>query len=95
MDDILVIGGGPAGLFSAWLAHRRGARVRLLAAGIGTTHVMPGWISVLDTAGDLSSGLAEWIELHQPCCDPEIAAAPHPYGLTGLDALRAGIAALQ
>ena len=94
MDDILVIGGGPAGLFSAWLAHRRGAKVRLLATGIGTTHVMPGWIGVLDTDGDLSSALVDWIDLHQRRCDSGIAA-PHPYGLAGLDALRAGIAALQ
>ena len=95
MDDILVIGGGPAGLFSAWLAHRRGARVRLLATGIGTTHIMPGWIGVLDTDGDLGSALAERIDLHQRRGDSRTAAAPHPYGLAGLDALRAGIAALQ
>lgn len=95
MDDILVIGGGPAGLFSAWLAHRRGAGVRVLATGIGTTHVMPGWIGVLDTDGDLSSALAEWIDLQQGRFDSGVSAAPHPYALTGLDALRAGIAALQ
>lgn len=95
MDDILVIGGGPAGLFSAWLAHRRGARVRLLATGIGTTHVMPGWIGILDTDSDLGSALAERIDLHQGCCDSGVATSPHPYGLAGLDTLRAGIAALQ
>lgn len=95
MDDILVIGGGPAGLFSAWLAHRRGARVRVLATGIGTTHIMPGWIGVLDTDGDLSSALAEWVNLQQGRFDSGISAAPHPYALTGLDTLRAGIAALQ
>ena len=96
MDDILVIGGGPAGLFSAWLAHQEGAKVRLLAAGIGTTHVMPGWIGVLDTDGDLGSELTGWIDRH-----PDGPAAsgcqrpPHPYALAGLDALHAGVAALQ
>ncbi len=85
MDDILVFGGGPAGLFSAWLAHQGGAKVRLLATGIGTTHVMPGWIGVLDTEGDLDSGLADWIGRHPS----------HPYSLAGLDALHAGVAALQ
>ncbi len=94
MDDILVIGGGPAGLFSAWLAHRRGARVRVLSTGIGTTHIMPGWIGVLDTDGDLESALTDWIDLHQHHRDSG-STAPHPYGLTGLDSIRAGIAALQ
>ena len=96
MDDILVIGGGPAGLFSAWLAHQGGAKVRLLAAGIGTTHVMPGWIGVLDTDGDLDSGLTGWIDRHPD--GPASAGCrrqPHPYALAGLDALHAGVAALQ
>ncbi|HPM25277.1 MAG TPA: FAD-binding protein, partial [Phycisphaerae bacterium] len=83
MDDVLVVGGGPAGLLSAWLARQRGAKVRLVAAGIGSTHIMPGWLA-LSNAGDLPAGLAA------------LADSPgHPYALAGLDSLRAGIAALQ
>lgn len=83
MDDVLVVGGGPAGLLSAWLARQGGAKVRVVAAGIGSTHIMPGWLA-LSNAGDLPVGLAA------------LANSPgHPYALAGLDALRAGIAALQ
>ena len=96
MEDILVIGAGPAGLLAAWLARRAGARVRLMARGIGTTHIIPGWIGVLDddngmrTSADergqpLDSRLEGWILAH-----PE-----HPYALAGLDALEGGIAAFQ
>jgi glycerol-3-phosphate dehydrogenase subunit B len=93
MDDILVIGAGPAGLLAAWVASSRGARVRVLAAGIGTTHLSPGWIGVLaadDRASgsegqDLGGALATWIASH-----PQ-----HPYALAGLDALHESLACLQ
>ena len=85
MDDILVIGAGPAGLLAAWSARQRGATVRLVAAGIGSTHVMPGWVGVLQTDGDLFAALTEWIAGHPA----------HPYALTGLDALNGGVAAFR
>jgi len=101
MDDVLIVGAGPAGLLAGWVASSRGARVRVLAAGIGTTHLSPGWIGVLDTEAaapcrckgesatgpgqDLTGALESWIAGH----------AEHPYALSGLDALRGGIAALQ
>jgi len=101
VDDILIIGAGPAGLLAGWVASSRGARVRVLAAGIGTTHLSPGWIGVLDTEAPapfrckdepakgpgqaLTGALESWIAEH-----PE-----HPYALAGLDALRGGIAALR
>jgi glycerol-3-phosphate dehydrogenase subunit B len=90
MDDVLVIGAGPAGLLAAWVARRTHARVRLLATGIGTTHVSPGWLGILDTdsgpqAGDLQPALDEWILRHPA----------HPYALAGSEALRGGIAALR
>ncbi|MGQ9839070.1 MAG: anaerobic glycerol-3-phosphate dehydrogenase subunit B [Anaerolineae bacterium] len=47
MDDVLVIGAGPAGLLAAWVARQRGAKVKVMASGIGTTHVSPGWIGIL------------------------------------------------
>jgi glycerol-3-phosphate dehydrogenase subunit B len=85
MDDLLVIGAGPAGLFSAWLASRRGLKTRVLAAGINTTHVMPGWLAVLDTTGDLGAAIARFAA-EQP---------EHPYALTGSAALASGIEALR
>jgi glycerol-3-phosphate dehydrogenase subunit B len=85
MDDFLIIGAGPAGLLAAWVARRRGAKVRVLATGIGTTHVSPGWIRVLDAAGDLTAALDGWIAAHPA----------HPYALAGRDALEGGIAALR
>ena len=88
MDDVIVIGAGPAGLLAAYIAGRRGARVRVLASGIGTTHVMPGWLGVLHTSGaarSLPGALEGWTATH-----PE-----HPYALAGLDALHQGIAALR
>ena len=83
MEDVLVIGAGPAGLLAAWVAHQRGAKVRVMAAGIGTTHVSPGWIQILNEAPGAS--LESWIDAH-----PE-----HPYALAGMDALAGGMAALR
>ena len=92
MDDVLVVGGGPAGLLSAWLARQGGAKVRLVAAGIGSTHIMPGWLGIANAAAeegaqgdDLPAGIAALAGEHPG----------HPYAVAGLDALRAGIAALQ
>jgi glycerol-3-phosphate dehydrogenase subunit B len=84
MDDILVIGAGPAGLLAAWVARQRGAKVKVLASGIGTTHVSPGWIGVLHDQAPGAS-LESWIAAH-----PD-----HPYALAGLDALRGGLAGLR
>ncbi len=64
MDDILVIGGGPAGLLAAWVARRTSARVRILATGIGTTHVSPGYIAVLDSGESVRVALTALIAKH-------------------------------
>ena len=93
MDDILVIGAGPAGLLAASVASARGASVRVLAAGIGTTHLSPGWIGVLNTdddpsvspGRDLAGAIENWIAEHPG----------HPYALAGFDALQGGISAFR
>jgi len=82
-NDVLVIGAGPAGLLAAWVARQRGAKVRVLASGIGTTHVSPGWLQVLNAAS--AASLEGWIAAH-----PQ-----HPYALAGLAALLGGLAALR
>ena len=83
MEEVIVIGAGPAGLLAAWVARQRGAKVRVLASGIGTTHISPGWIQVLNESPGAS--LESWIAAH-----PE-----HPYALAGMDALTGGLAALR
>ena len=54
-----------------------------MASGIGTTHISPGWIQVLNESPGAS--LESWIGAH-----PE-----HPYALGGVDALTGGLAALR
>lgn len=85
MDDVLVIGGGPAGLFAAWLARQRFERVRVLAGGIGSTHIMPGWLGLLDGEGGPGVAIRK-LAGSQP---------GHPYGLAGYEALKEGLAVLQ
>lgn len=85
MDDVLVIGAGLGGLIAALAARQRGAQVRVLAAGIGATHILPGWIGALDTDGDLPTALERWIAAH-----PQ-----HPYALAGIESLQAGVALLR
>ena len=71
------------GCWPLWVASQRGAKVRVLASGIGTTHVSPGWIRILSESPGVS--LEKWITMH-----PE-----HPYTLAGVDALAGGPAALR
>ena len=59
--------------------------MRVLATGIGTTHISPGWLRILDAEDDLRTALGAWIAAHPG----------HPYALAGLDALAEGIAALR
>jgi glycerol-3-phosphate dehydrogenase subunit B len=109
MDDILVIGAGPAGLLAALAARKQGATARVLATGIGTTHISPGWIGVLDTPGH--SEQSEESLVHSPetlrsaqgdneklnaALERLIQARPdHPYALTGVAALRQGVTLLR
>jgi glycerol-3-phosphate dehydrogenase subunit B len=80
--DALVIGTGLAGLSAATRLAEEGARVALIAKGMGGTHLAPGTIDVLgyspelvDRPGDALAGLG----------------AEHPYSRLGADAVQASI----
>jgi glycerol-3-phosphate dehydrogenase subunit B len=84
--DAVVIGAGTAGLAAATRLAEGGARVCVLAKGIGSTHLAPGTIDVLGYTPD---------RVHEPGrALGELAAArpDHPYALLGAegvaDALR-------
>ncbi len=56
----------------------------MLAAGIGTTHIMPGWLGILGGPYDVTA-LGDFAAAHPA----------HPYALAGLGALDEGLAALR
>lgn len=77
-SDVIVVGAGWAGLMAAALAVSRGARVRLIAQGIGSPVVTPGWVSIYDSApGDLGVAVR----------DLAARSPDHPYALAGFHAL--------
>jgi glycerol-3-phosphate dehydrogenase subunit B len=84
--DAIVVGAGLAGLTAAVRIAEQGARVLVLAKGVGSTHLSGGTIDVLGYAperverpGEALAGLG-----------PE-----HPYALVGADGVRAALAWLQ
>jgi glycerol-3-phosphate dehydrogenase subunit B len=80
MDDLIIIGAGWAGLAATAFAleTNQSIRVRLIAQGIGSVIVTPGWISVLDSA---PGGLQEAVEA-------VVQRVPdHPYALAGSQSL--------
>jgi glycerol-3-phosphate dehydrogenase subunit B len=79
--DAVVIGAGTAGLTAGARLAEGGARVCVVAKGIGSTHLAPGTIDVLGyTPALVQSPAAALEEL--------VAARPdHPYGLLGVDAV--------
>ncbi len=79
--DAVVIGAGVAGLTAAARLAEGGARVCVLAKGVGSTHLAPGTIDVLGYA-------PERVE------DPAAALrafvgdrSGHPYALIGVEAI--------
>lgn len=83
--DAIVIGTGVAGLTAATRLAQSGARVCVLAKGVGSTSLAPGTVDVLGYAPDRVSSPAEalpgFIDAH-----PE-----HPYALLGVDAIAAAL----
>jgi glycerol-3-phosphate dehydrogenase subunit B len=79
--DAVVIGAGTAGLVAGARLAEGGARVCVLAKGIGSTHLAPGTIDILGYAPSRVASPATGIE--------ELAAArpDHPFSLLGVDAV--------
>lgn len=83
--DVVVIGAGTAGLVAGIRLAQLGARVCVLAKGVGATHLAPGTIDVLgygpQPVSDPAAGVGELIAR-----DPG-----HPYGLIGLEVLQSAL----
>jgi len=79
--DAVVIGGGTAGMVAGARLAEGGARVCVLAKGVGSTHLAPGTIDVLGYAPErVAAPLAALGDF--------VAARPdHPYALLGADAV--------
>ena len=87
--DAVVIGGGTAGLVAGARLAEGGARVCVLAKGVGSTHLAPGTIDVLgyqpDRVVSPRGTIAEFALRH-----PE-----HPYAALGPDAVAEAVRWLQ
>ena len=79
--DAVVIGAGTAGLTAAARLAEGGARVCVLAKGVGSTHLAPGTIDVLGYAPERVS------EPGAALRDFTAAHPDHPYSMVGLDAV--------
>ncbi len=83
--DVVVLGAGVAGLTAATRLAERGARVCVLAKGVGSTHLAPGTVDVLGYAPERvdspGGALADFTAAH-----PD-----HPYALMGADAIAPAI----
>jgi glycerol-3-phosphate dehydrogenase subunit B len=79
--DAVVLGVGVAGLAAATRLAEGGARVCVLAKGVGSTHLAPGTVDVLgyspDRVEEPAAALPDFIAAH-----PD-----HPYALIGADAI--------
>ena len=79
--DVVVIGAGVAGLTAAARLAEGGARVCVLAKGVGSTHLAPGTVDVLGYAPDR-------VEAPAQALPSFVAAHPeHPYALLGIEAI--------
>ncbi|EMA43992.1 glycerol-3-phosphate dehydrogenase subunit GlpB [Halococcus saccharolyticus] len=84
-DDVLVVGGGLAGMTSALQAAREGARVRLVSHKKSTLRHASGLVDVLGYTPD-----GELVA--EPFDALATLPAGHPYELVGVDSVRDGLA---
>jgi glycerol-3-phosphate dehydrogenase subunit B len=82
--DVLVIGAGLAGLTAATRLAEGGAKVMVLAKGVGATHLAPGTIDVLGYAGGPD-------RVERPAEALGALDGAHPYGRVGAGAVGAAI----
>ncbi len=84
--DVVVIGAGTAGLVAATRLAEAGARVCVVAKGIGSTHLAPATIDVLGYT-------PERVEEPGRALEQLIASRPeHPYALLGSEAVGEAVA---
>jgi glycerol-3-phosphate dehydrogenase subunit B len=83
--DAVVIGAGVAGLTAAARLAEGGARVCVVAAGVGSTHLAPATVDVLGYDPDR-------VEEPERALPGFVAANPqHPYALLGVDSIRTAL----
>jgi len=94
--DVVVIGAGLAGLTAAVRLAERGARVLVLAKGVGATHLSAGTIDVLGytslrrgPARALTHGAPERVDHPREALGR--LADGHPYSLVGAEAVAASV----
>jgi glycerol-3-phosphate dehydrogenase subunit B len=80
--DVIVVGAGLAGLTAAVRLAEDGARVLVLAKGVGATHLSAGTIDVLGYAPE---------RIEHPREALALLGDGHPYGLIGADAVAAAV----
>ena len=77
--DAVVIGAGTSGLTAATRLAQDGARVCVLAKGVGSTHLAPATIDVLGYAPDR-------VDAPRPALEQLVSVRPdHPYALLGAE----------
>ncbi len=84
--DVVVVGTGLAGLTAAVRLAESGARVLVLAKGIGATHLSPATIDVLGYAPE---------RVERPADALASLPAGHPYGHVGAEGVTAAVAWLK
>lgn len=88
--DVVVVGAGLAGLTAAVRLAEAGARVLVVAKGIGSTHLAPGTIDVLGYAG--GRRVERPAEALAQLADERPG---HPYAVAGVDAVAGAVAWLK
>jgi len=91
--DMLVVGSGLSGLFSAWLSAESGQRTRLVTKGWGAQYWNAGTVDVLGYYP---------LDRQEPVGSPAAALRQlirdnpgHPYAISGIDHLRRSLEAFQ
>ncbi len=88
--DVLVVGGGPAGVAAAWAAKKAGASVLLLEGhtclgGLGTAGMVPAFMSIGDGEHLLSAGFGtQVLRRLYPGCD--LSTGKFAYGSLSINA---------